>query len=73
MFVHILKAKLARRTFYINVALKCTFCHNVALSPVPTVGTRSAFKGFDPLAEKKNLKYKRKMKITKKNMKIPCL
>lgn len=26
--VHILKWKLARRTFYINVALKCAFCHN---------------------------------------------
>lgn len=53
MFVHILKAKLARRTFYINVALKCTFCHNVALSPVPTVGTRSAFKGFRSTSRKK--------------------
>lgn len=26
--LHILKWKLARRTFYINVALKCAFCHN---------------------------------------------
>lgn len=28
--LHILKWKLARRTFYINVALKCAFCHNRA-------------------------------------------